>query len=156
MKQKNKQKNLKQGFTLLELLVVVLIIGILAAIALPQYKMAVGKSKFATLKNLTKSIANAAQRYYLLHNTYAGISKLDIEIPEDSDCAIDSVNGYTKCFIYIYGDKIALYIKIDTGLPYLCFAFNEDENSLSNKICQKETGKKHNTGHDTGWNRYSY
>ncbi len=53
----------KQAFTLIELLVVVLIIGILAAVALPQYKMAVWKSRFATYRALADSLVSSARAY---------------------------------------------------------------------------------------------
>ena len=52
------------------LLVGVLIIGILAAIALPQYKMVVGKSQYSTLKDISKTLAQARDRYYLVHDVY--------------------------------------------------------------------------------------
>ena len=57
-------KNRSKGFTLLELLVVVLIIGILAAIALPQYRKAVAKAELAQLLSVIKSFTNSLHNYY--------------------------------------------------------------------------------------------
>ncbi|EGR0265756.1 pilin [Vibrio alginolyticus] len=54
----NKQKK-QQGFTLIELMIVVAVIGVLAAIALPQYQKYVAKSEVASvLATLTGAKTN--------------------------------------------------------------------------------------------------
>ena len=78
-----KNNRSKKAFTLIELLVVVLIITILAAVALPQYRKAVVKSRYSTLKNLTRSLADAEERYYLANNAYTcEIDLLGINFPQ--------------------------------------------------------------------------
>ena len=64
MQKKNK------GFTLIEMLVVVLIIGILAGVALPQYQMAVTKAKVASILPLMRRWKDALAEYKLQHGSY--------------------------------------------------------------------------------------
>ena len=79
--------NNQKAFTLIELLVVVLIIGILAAVALPQYKLAVAKSRLASIKPMLFALKNAEEMYYMANGDYA-YSLTNIELDIDNNCTV--------------------------------------------------------------------
>lgn len=54
----------KRGFTLVELMIVVVIIGILAAVAIPRFANMVKKSKEGATKGQLTAIRSALQVYY--------------------------------------------------------------------------------------------
>ena len=69
---------MKKGFTLVELLVVVVIVGILASIALPQFETAIEKSRMAEALGNMNAIADAVQRYDQAYPGDAIVSKNSI------------------------------------------------------------------------------
>ena len=69
------------AFTLIELLVVVLIIGVLSAIAIPQYEKAVEKAKAIEAITLLKTLDEAQQAYFLANGEYAKqFNQLDVSL----------------------------------------------------------------------------
>ena len=61
---------MKKGFTLIELLIVVAIIAILAAIAVPNFLEAQTRSKVSRVRADHRSLATAIESYYLDNNQY--------------------------------------------------------------------------------------
>ena len=71
-----------KAFTLIEILVAVLIIGILAAIAVPQYQKAVEKNRAMQALALLRTVYQAAEAFELSTGQWpTDINQLDINIP---------------------------------------------------------------------------
>ncbi len=60
------------GFTLIELMIVVTIVAILAAIAVPSYNSSIRKSRRTEAKTALADLAAREERYFATQNLYAG------------------------------------------------------------------------------------
>ena len=107
-------KQNKKGFSLLELLVVILIIGVLAGIALPQYNRAVGKARFAALIPVVNGYKEAAESYYTVHGEYpveaTGNNPIGLDIIAP-DCTHNDTSQGMTCKNGI------VYDVVDYGVP---------------------------------------
>ena len=66
-----KSMSLQRGVTLIELIVVMIIVGILAAVAIPTYRQYVMRSQRSDAKDALLALATQQEKFYLQCNTYA-------------------------------------------------------------------------------------
>jgi len=103
-------KNIKKGFTLIELLVVVLIIAILGAIALPQYQVAVERTRITSNVEIMKAIHDAVIQYYGTKGEFpSSFSKLWVTLPQ----GLYTVSGKTMT----KDDNTCVIILQDSNTP---------------------------------------
>lgn len=83
---------LKQGFTFIEVMITVGIVGILASVALPSYQEHVRKSRRADARITLENLAAAQELYFFRNNKYADKFS-DIRIVDDSVLSLPSEHG---------------------------------------------------------------
>lgn len=98
----------QKGFSLVELMIVVAIVGILSAIAIPSYQDSVRKSRRADATTKLTEIANLQLEYFIENRSYATVAQLGLSttgctssnpagaISDDGYycITIDTTNGY--------------------------------------------------------------
>lgn len=69
-----------RGFTLVELMIVVVIISILAAIAVPSYLRYAYRARRAEGQEMLLRIANAQERFYATNNRYGTLAEVGFSV----------------------------------------------------------------------------
>ncbi len=165
---------MKKGFTLIEMLVVVLIIGILAGIALPQYQMAVTKAKVASILPLMRRWHDAMKEWKLQHGDYCvdgsidgkpTLSDLGINCPADWE-SYDmgcSNNYWEECLVndddyggaYCTTQDFSINFYQEDNPMYISLMSCENYSDYGDKVCKALGGKLIEREGDFSNNYYS-
>jgi general secretion pathway protein G len=81
-----------QGFTLVEILIVVVILGILAAIVIPQFTNASESAKASSLVSQLQTIRSQLELYQVQHNgQYPNLAELWVNMTSKTDLPADPI-----------------------------------------------------------------
>ena len=125
------------GFTLIEMLIVIIVLGILAMIIIPQITVSTEDAKVNTMKTNLSAMRNAIELYYHQHSeTYPGAKSITGGTPADAPAAATAFEQQLTRYTEIDGTvkdiksataKYGPYIK-GGKLPINPFDPDEDRN----------------------------
>ncbi|GAB3682882.1 pilin [Salinisphaera aquimarina] len=101
----------KKGFSLIELMIVIAIMAILAAIAIPTYTGYVGRAQFSEAMSLSSGVKTAIDDAYQNSNTLDGLDSGVDSIP-----GVDSVKGTYVDRVEVNNGVITSYFSANSSL----------------------------------------
>ena len=148
------------GFTLIEMLIVIILLGIIAAVVIPQVSVTTDDAKLNALRSDLAHVRSAIEIYYAQHScAYPGVA-----VPATKPADVDTVAKALVAQLTRYTDasgnianakdatyKYGPYIK-GGALPANPFG---DKTDVTVDNTETDITEKDSTGAGTGWKFYS-
>jgi type IV pilus assembly protein PilE len=105
---------MRKGFTLIELIVVVIVIAILASFAVPQYITSIERAKKAKAENALGIIAQAEKMYRAENDTYVNFASGAADATLGSYVELDEVDNDTDWDYQVTGATTTAFLATAT------------------------------------------